>query len=318
MTTTDTQTPGAGDIESVAMSLLVTEEDKTEAVDTGDADPAEAEVDEAVEADDDDVETADEDAGAEEPKESRIRVKVDGEEVEVTLSDLKRAYAGQGYIQKRMEDVASLRKEAETVYRALNDDRAQLAQVLSVYQQQLAAAGQPQKPTKELLDRDPISYFEQMEAYREAVEQQQTLQAQQTALVQQQQALQRRVLQAYLAEQAHILAQRIPDFADAKKAGDLKRELVKVGAEYGYSADELGAVRDARAVQVLHDAMRYRQLMAGKQKVAEKVAQARPVVRPGVARPETDGRKVKAEKLRSRMRSTGSVEDVAAYLLAKG
>lgn len=316
MTTTDTQAPDAGDIDSVAMSLLVTEGDETKAVDTGDADPDEAEEEEAVEAED--VETADEDAGAEEPKESRIRVKVDGDEVEVTLDDLKRSYAGQGYIQKRMAEVAAVRKEAEAVYQALNDDRAQLAQVLSAYQQQVMAAGQPQKPAKELRHRDPVAYFEQMEDYREAMERQQTLQAQQAALTQQQQAIEQRALQAYLAEQAQLLAQRIPDFADAKKAGDLKRELVKVGAEYGYSAEELGAVRDARAVQVLHDAMRYRQLMAGKERVAEKVAQARPVVRPGAARVETDGRKAKAEKARARMRSSGSVDDVAAFLLAKG
>ena len=123
--------------------------------------------------------------------------------------------------------------------------------------------------------------------------------------------------EAYLAEQAQLLTQRIPEFADAKKAGELKKSLIEAGSQhYGFSPDELQGISDARHVQVLHDAMRYRQLMAGKERVQEKVAQVnRPVVRPGAKRPETTGKQIEAKKALSRMKTTGSVDDVAAYLL---
>lgn len=329
MTTTN-ETLGAGDIDSVAQSLLLTPEDDTTdgAGAQGDAEeqPTEAadgaEVEDAGEAEEvelgeDDVEAADEDDGDEEPQSDRFRVKVDGEEVEVTLDDLKRSYAGQGYIQKRMQEVAGLRKEAETVYTALNEERAQLAQALAAYQQQLGSS-EPQKPSKELMDRDPIAYFEQMEAYREAVEQRTQLQQQQAALTAQQRQIQQRATQAYLAEQAQILASRIPEFGDAKKAAELKRSLVETGTTYGYSAEELQAIQDARAVQVLHDAMKYRQMMSGKQEVAKKVAQARPVIKPGAVRGERDGKKAREQKVRARMKQTGSPDDVAAFLISKG
>ena len=327
MTTPETEY-GAGDIDSVAMSLLQPqEEDRRKPSDEAaqaDADTqADDVVDEADASDGEDGgdavdtdEDANEDDGAEEPSQ-RFRVKVDGQEVEVTLDDLKRSFAGQGYIQKRMQEVAAVRKEAETVYNALNQERAQLAQALSVYQQQLSAAGNPQPPSKDLLKTDPIRYLEEEAAYREGMEQRQALAQQQAYLMQQQSEQQGRAYKAYLAEQAQLLTQRIPDFADAKKAGELKRALIEAGSQhYGFSPEELQGVSDARHVQVLHDAMRYRQLMAGKERVQEKVAQVnRPVVRPGAKRTETDGKKSVIEKARSRMRSTGSVDDVAAFLL---
>lgn len=329
MTTTETEY-GAGDIDSVAMSLLQPQEDERQtetADDAAQADP-EAEASDAVdEADDqsgedgsDDAaetdETADEGDGDETPQQ-RFRVKVDGQEVEVTLDDLKRSFAGQGYIQKRMQEVAAVRKEAEATYNALNQERAQLAQALAMYQQQLSAAGNPQPPSRELLKTDPIRYLEEEAAYREGMEQRQQLAQQQAYLMQQQSEQQKRAYSAYLAEQAQLLTQRIPEFADAKKAGELKRALIETGAQhYGFSPEELQAVSDARHVQVLHDAMRYRQLMAGKERVQEKVAQvSRPVVRPGAKRPETTGKAIEAKKALSRMKSTGSVDDVAAFLL---
>ncbi|MEY4863753.1 MAG: hypothetical protein RLZ51_1848 [Pseudomonadota bacterium] len=326
MTTT---TLGAGDIDSVAMSLLSgqNEDDQTEVADDAAQADADTQADDVVDEandpageDDGDAvetdETADEDDGGEEPTQS-FRVKVDGQEVEVTLDDLKRSFAGQGYIQKRMQEVAAVRREAETVYNALNQERAELAQALAVYQQQLSAAGNPQPPSRELLKTDPIAYLEQEAAYREGMEQRQALAQQQAFLMQQQSEQQARAYKAYLAEQAQLLTQRIPDFADAKKAGELKRSLIEAGSQhYGFTPEELQGVSDARHVQVLHDAMRYRQLMAGKERVQEKVAQVnRPVVRPGAKRPETTGKQIEAKKAMSRMKSTGSVDDVAAFLL---
>lgn len=318
----------AGDIDSVANSLLFTQEEdqKDIADEAAQADPEEEASDAVDEADDqsdegdgdavDEDETADEDDGAEAPNQS-FKVKVDGQEVEVTLDDLKRSFAGQGYIQKRMQEVAAVRKETEATYHALSEERAQLAQALAVYQQQLSAAGNLQPPSKDLLKTDPIRYLEEEAAYREGMEQRQAVAQQQAYLMQQQSEQQSRAYRAYLAEQAQVLTQRIPDFADAKKAGDLKRALIEAGSQhYGFSPDELQAVSDARHVQVLHDAMRYRQLMAGKERVQEKVAQVnRPVVRPGAKRPETTGKQIEAKKAMSRMKSTGSVDDVAAFLL---
>lgn len=323
--TTATQMSDTGSVDSVAMSLLSMPEDdqtttapetaqadaETQAYDAGD-DADQSSADDAGDASEMD-ETATENDGQKAPE--RHRVKINGTEQEVTLDDLKRSFAGQGYIQQRMQEVAAIRKEAEAHQASLYQERAQMAQALASYQQQLAAAGSLNPPSRDLLKTDPIRYLEESEAYREAVEQRQTLSYQQQVLAQQQQEQQSRAYQGYLAEQAQILTQRIPEFADAQKAGALKQSLIEVGTQYGFAPDELQAVGDARYVQVLHDAMRYRQMMASKDTVAAKVAQARPMVRPGVARTETDSKASAADRARSRMKSTGSVDDVASFLL---
>lgn len=328
MSTTE-ETFGAGDIDSVAASLLEVpavdatqdEDEEDAAVDAADDayDPDEEAPEDEADAEDDGAEddTAEEDDGVEEHQQ-RFRVKVDGEEVDVTLDDLKRSFAGQGYIQKRMREVADVRKEAENVYAALNQERAQLAQTLAAYQQQLQAGGMPEKPSRDLLNSDPISYFDQLAAYEEATEKARHAQQTSYALEQQQQQLAERAHMALLQQQAQVLAQAIPEFADAKTASKLKQDIVQSAAKYGFSPEELTGIADARQVQVLYDAMRYRQMMASKQKVTEKVASARPVIKPGVARTTAEGKKTQAQKVRARMKQSGDVDDVAAFLLAKG
>lgn len=249
----------------------------------------------------------------EEPQQT-YTVKVDGKDVQVTLEELTRGYSGQAYIQQRMQETAAVRKEAETVYHALTQERGQLLEALNAVSAHLQSLA-PQPPSKELLQSDPIRYLEEQVAYQEAVERQAQLTQHQSMLAQQQQEMTDRAIRAYLAEQAQQLVVAIPEFADPKKAEKLKTDLVKHGASYGYSAEELDAVQDARAIRVLHDAMRYRALMSGKGKIAQKQLPGVPQIKPsGTAGRETT-RKVATVKARDNMRKTGSVDAVADWLL---
>lgn len=284
----------------------------------------------------DDVDAAADDTGAEdeddndagdgddqqEPQQDLYTVKVDGKEVEVTLDDLKRSFSGQAYIQKGMEEAAQARKqveagkaEVEQVYNMLNQERQQLAQVM----QQLTTEGVPQppkKPSKDLLDADPIAYFEQMEAYREGAEQYQHFQQYQQQMTSQQSAAQQRAEMAYLKQQAEALTKVVPEFADPEKGAKLKQELVRTGVEaYGFSQEDLTAIKDMRQVLVLRDAVKYRQLMAQKGQAQEKASAARPMVKPGAARVESDSKTKQRKNAAARMKRNGGVDDVAKFLL---
>lgn len=327
MTTADIET-NSGSIDAVAASLLATppeeqpEDDTTEqqqADAEGQADDAADDVEDQPEAEgDEDVADEDETTGEDEGQKAQtFRVKVDGQERDVTLDDLKRAYAGQGYIQKRMEEVANVRKAAEAEFVTLNQERAQLAQALTAVQQRLAA-DVPQPPSRELLQTDPIRYLEEEVAYRDAVERQQQIAQQVQMLTAQQRQAQEYERAQLLQHQAEVLKQRIPEFADAKKAGELKRAIFEAGQQhYGLDPQEIGSVADARYVHILHDAVRYRQMMESKPRVQEKVAQARPMVRPGAKTSPSEGGKIVENKARARMRQSGSVDDVANFLLSK-
>lgn len=325
--TTHPTSMDAGSVDSVAESLLIveetTEEENTpEAAAEADVEaPDEVRPEDTAEDDAEDVtdEAAEEDDGAEEPQAQTFTVKVNGETKQVTLDDLKRSYAGQGYIQQRMQEVAAVRKDAEQTFHALNAERQQLMQALQAYEQQLASSMNPQPPSEDLLKTDPIAYLEQDASYRKAVQTQQAVRQQYMQLAQQQQAQQEQAFRAYVAEQQQILMQRIPEFADEAKAVTLKRSLVETATSaYGYSPDELKGLADARAVQVLHDAMRYRQLMAGREAATKKVEKpTAPVVRPGARRSDATSAAKQEQQIRSRMKRTGSVDDVASFLITR-
>lgn len=284
-----------------------TDEDEVE---TEEADDADAEGEEDGDEDDDDAE----EAGQEGPE--TVTVKVDGEEVEVTLDDLKRSYSGQAYIQKGMQEAAQQKKQAEAVYQALTQEREQLARLWQAAQEgQLQSP--PTPPSRELLNTDPIAYMEQRAAYEEAKEAYDKQASQFSKLSQQQTEAQKRAQQAYLQEQQRLLVERIPELADETKAPKVRAAIRETGAAYGYSDEELSSVMDARAVEVLHDAMKYRQMQQGKAKVQEKAKKARPVVKPGAKQTEAVGKKKAEQQARARMRKTGSIDDVANFLIQR-
>lgn len=217
---------------------------------------AEAETPEETEAEE--TETAQEQAP------SKYTVKVDGKEVEVTLEDLKRSFSGQAYIQKGMQEAAEARKQASELYQALQAEQAKFLQVVQTIQQQGFKAP-PQAPDVELMDKDPIGYMQAEARYRKEVAEFQAQQAQiqQTAAAQRQ--MQERALAEFVAEQGKILQSRIPEFADPNKAREITGKIRNTAAEaYGFTDQELGGITDARHVQVLYDAMKWRELQAAR------------------------------------------------------
>ena len=99
-----------------------------------------------------------------------------------------------------------------------------------------------------------------------------------TDLVQKQTALQEQQaqsLQERVEKGKEILAKEIPNWSR-----ETSQAVIATGKEYGFTDDELGMIVDPRHVKVLHDAMQWRKLQSNTG-VKNKVAQAKPVVKPG-------------------------------------
>jgi len=319
-------------VESAVEALMAPVESETAEVESTETEGYEVEETEAedeaeVEGSDDDdvVYTDDEDEGKEEyeasdeetadqVEPSTFSIKVDGEDVSVTLDDLKRDYSGQQYIQKGMKQAAEARKQAEVAYNGLNQQREQLQQLMQQVQQQ-GVMVQPTPPTKELLADDPLGYIEADANYREDMGR---FQHQQQQLAQQHQAMQQaqgQANKAHLQEQMNELTRAIPDFGDATKAPKMKERLVKQGLSEGYSTEEIGGIVDHRAMKVLHKAMMYDQMMAGTSTVEAKLKKARPLMKAG-AKKQPDSNAKKQSKQMSRLKKSGSVADAAALLFS--
>lgn len=277
-------------LEAAVNSLLVpdTEEPTAEAPVEEQPEPVADEVEEPdAYSDEAEEETSETDEAEDQPEPeapSKYTVKVDGKETEVTLDELLRSYSGQAYIQKGMQEAAEARKQVKEQAEALQQQQAAVIALVQEIQAQGVIAA-PQPPDPNLVKTDPFGYVEAKARYDQEVVQYQRQQAQIQAL----QAQQAQIAQAQQAEvletQARILKERIPEFADAKKAGELQRKLWSFGKEaYGLTDAELSGITDARVVEALYDAMRYRELRAGTAPV--KKTEPPKTVKPAAKRPE--------------------------------
>ena len=318
-----------GSIESAVSAMIAPESVENEETDTNEvAEPEEtndteeanaeseddSEESEDSDDDEDDAEDEEEDADEANKTEPVYTIKVDGTEKQVTLNELKRGYSGQQFVQKGMQEAAAQRKQAEEVYAALLNERQQISQL---YQQiqggQIATP--PKAPTRELFDSDPIGYMEAKLNYDEQVAQYQQQQAQFQQLSAQQSQAQQVARQAYLQQEVENLKSVIPELANPAHAGKFKDQILQAGAAYGYTADEISQVVESRALHVLRDAMKYREIMSGKKKADEKAQSARPKTTPIKAGSK---KMVKSNKdvlqKKTNLKKSGSIEDALSLM----
>jgi len=289
-------------------------EEATEEVEATAEDETEEVEEEEVEASSEDDEDLIDEPSQEEPNVELYSVKVDGQEAQVTLDDLKQGYSGQKYVQQGMQDVAAKRKEAEDVYAALNNERQQLAEIYQQLQNG-GVAQPPTKPNKELFEADPIGYMQENLAYEEKKAEYDSQMAQLQNVSQQNSEAQQHARKAFLQEQMQILQRDIPEFADEKKGQQLKDKLVNTGIKhYGYTTEEIGAITDSRAIKVLNDARKYQSIIAGKSKAEVKTKSAKPVVKPGAKKTPTPNAKIRSRQ-KAKLRETGSIEDAVGLIV---
>lgn len=318
----DTTAIDGNDMDDVADNLIMDQEPAAEepeadgledqAQEPDDESEQEEAVDETAEEDDDDQEAEEAD---EEPAETLYTVKVDGQERQVSLDELRRSYSGQGYIQEQMRTVAEGRKQVEQLYHQLQQETQQV----TALRQQLETGGiptQPTPPSRDLFEKDPIGYMEAKIKYDDDLAKWQEKAQELQAVTTRQQQMQQQALAYTLKQEMAKLQQAIPEFADREKGPQLRNAILETGVEYGFAPEELSEVADSRAVRVLHDAMKYRQLMAARGDVQKRVDKARPMVKPGAKQSANAGKAKQRKQAEGRMRSTGSVDDVAKFLLS--
>lgn len=313
----------ATDINEAAEGLLIrpaqepeTETDEATQDDATEVEEVEEESAETSEDDADEVESEDEDEGAEESEADEqpqvFSVKVDGETKEVTLDELTRSYSGQAYIQKGMQENATTRKELEA--QAADLQAAQQRFVETVQKLQASGLKQPpQAPDPKLLDTDPIAYMQADARYKAEQAEFDAQQKEISEVQKRRDAEMERQRQGYLKAQMQELQTRVPEFADPKASEALKAKLLATGNEvYGFSAEELGAVMDARTIQVLVDAVRWREAQSGKAEAKKKPTPPKSIKPTGRRTQPAD---VTRKKLVAQAKKSGKLEDFASLLL---
>ena len=309
-----------GSIESAAEALLQPEvvEEKDEApaepvTEAEDSDELDSEPEEDQEDDEDDeIDDSDEDDAVQETQ--AYTVKIDGEEKSVSLNELKQGYSGQQFVQKGMQENAQMRKQTEHVYNALLESRQQVTELYQQLQNGNVTR-QPLKPDLELLNTDPIGYVEanaryehQMGAYQNEMQKIQQVQNDQSHA-------QNMALEAHRNQEMTRLLEIMPDLKDPTKGKVMKGQMLSTGNEYGYSPDEISAIIDHRAIRVLDDARKYREIMAGKTKAVEKATQKQRTkpIKAGGKKKSSSQKELRNKQ--QKLRNSGSIDDAVALIL---
>ena len=269
---------------------------------------------EYVESEPEEMEAASEEAvEAEEPP--RYRVKVDNEEVEVTLDELLKGYSRTSDYTKKTQTLAEQRKQVEAERQRIEEAaklRDQYAQRLSVIEQMLAS--QPEEDLTPLKETDPIGYTMKIAERMEREKQVQAIRAEQQQIAQKQQAEYQENLRRHLASEAEKLSQAIPEMSDPVKGEVIRKDIKDFARSIGWSEQELAQVYDHRAVLALYQAMQYNKLQKSKPVATKKVAEAPKMLKPGTTGKQTTAEQDAVKKLQQRLAKTGDRRDAARLL----
>lgn len=293
-------------------------EAKTEEVEPDEKEEFGVEVEEDVDPDTSDEE--DEDPDNVDIDELEIDVAVDGETKKAKLKDLKAAYAGEGAIEKRLQEVTEVRtkvyKVGETLYNQLQAQNERLEYLDGL----LSKVAEPEINWDELRQKDPARYLLEKDRANEAERRRSQVRAEQEKVARQQAELNALAYQDFAESEARKLLKAIPEMADPQKAPVLMNSLAETAVAYGYTVHEFNQVIDHRVMKVLKDAHAYRMMQAEKGKKVEEAQEVkpRPLNKPGnkVSKPLTNERKLQ-NALRAKAQKTGKVDDVASFLLVK-
>ena len=249
-------------------------------------------------------------------------VKVDGEEIEVSLDELVSGYSRQSDYTRKTQELATERKELEEAMQVMQQE---LEQNNTIREQYIQATGQfiaasngnleqfSRIDWKALKEDDPIEYVTKRDEYREAqarIQHAQKLQHQAAEEAHQERA---QLLQQHVAQEHKLMAEKVPEWADTEKRSALAGKIRSYAEGVGYAQEEIEGLSDHRSLQVLIKAMKYDALQGGDIK-KKKIRNKPKLVKSGTSRTKDAADKKKKAAQVNRLKQTGSYKDAASLI----
>jgi len=245
----------------------------------------------------------------------KYTVKVDGEELEVGIDELKNGYQRQADYTRKSQALAEQRKETEQIQSErmqLEQERQMYANGLQMLQEQQSAKLKPFESVdwEALKAEDPYQYMIKKDEYRDAQERVTNIQQQQN-LVQQEQAQQAQQARAHFVQQEYSkLVEALPEWND--KESTVKKDVQEYAKSVGFLPEEINQLADHRSVLIIKKAMEYDKLttkVAPKKKAVKKVPK---VQKSGRGNSKEDVAAEAIKKKRTRLQKSGKQQDAAS------
>lgn len=237
------------------------------------------------------------------------KVKIDGEEVEVTLDELQSGYSRQQDYTRKTQELAQQRKIIEQHQQELAQRDAIYAQLLPKLEAQLSADLANEPDWNKLYEDDPVGYVREKQLWDERKEKLKATQAENQRLQQEALVKQQQQLAQFVEYGQQKLLEIVPEWKNPEIAQQEKLAIRDYGINtLGYTPQEMDAIYDYRALLGLRNAwLNNKTVEATKKKPTEK-APAR-VARPGAV---TKTKSVApAKRAKQRLAKTGKTSDAA-------
>ena len=246
---------------------------------------------------------------------------INGENVEVTLDELKKGYSRQSDYTRKTRQLSDDRKALEEknleISRANEEakiKRDQYEKQLQVLSAQLQAS-EPNIDLDRLLQEDPAQYVKVKAEQDRKKELLQASQQEQERIRLEKQEESERIYAQYLENEKKKLIEKLPIYGDKEKGPEFIKELTQYAKSKGYTDQEISMLVDHRAVMMLADAMKYEKLQQKANLRNKKVNKVSKVV--SSSSPKVQDESEFAQRLKSKkanLRKTGKVNDAVSVL----
>ena len=238
------------------------------------------------------------------------RVKVSGQELEVSLDELKAGYSRDSDYRQKTHTLGMEKRDLETQKSSLRqtyDTRLNELNDLISTANQFVKQKQGGQDLAKLYQEDPTEAARldfQLRQERQHIE----------SLKNKAREAQNRQYESYLETQKELAATKIPEFSDPNKADSFKLNLRTTLRDYGFNDQEIGSLADHRFLMVAKDAMSFKSQKDKRPIVSKKVANAPKVLKAGVARSNvSSGREEVRNKIKT-LRKTGHIRDAQSAI----
>ena len=241
-------------------------------------------------------------------KPSLHRVKVQGQELEVSLDELKSGYSRDSDYRQKTHALAEERRMLDEQKTSLSQSYdGKLKELTDLIGAAESYIGQSSKEDlQKMYEEDPTQAAKidfQQRQQRESF----------NKLKQQAEVAKLQQYNQYLDEQKRLAATKIPEYSDPVKGVTFKNQMKNTLSQYGFNDQEIGSLADHRFLMVLRDAMEYKNLKS-KPVTNKKVTTAPKVVKSGTPKME-DSRRAAVKQKIGRLRRSGKINDAQSAIL---
>ena len=238
-------------------------------------------------------------------------VKVNGEEVEVTIDELQNSYSRQKDYTRKTQELAQQRKTVE-------EQQSEVAKTEAIYKEllpKMEAAlneGLGEEPDwNALYQADPIGYVRERDLWNEKQQKLQAVQAEKQRLQEEAQAKQQEQIQNYMQYGDKQLLKIVPEWKDQSIAQKEKLAIREHAInDLGFTAEEINQVYDYRLLLGLRNSyLQTKTQKAVKKKPTQKASARNRVGKPGSVTRKNNSTPLKRSK--QRLAKTGKVHDAA-------